>query len=603
MPQTYSKTIETGFEYRSLKIDQRSIDEEARTVEVAFSSEDPVDRWFGKEILDHSPSSVRLGRLNNGGPILMDHDRRDHVGVVESATIESDRKGRALVRFGKSARAMEAFQDVVDRIRKHVSVGYRIHKIVLEEENDKEGEIYRATDWEPYEISFVSVPADATVGVGRSTETKFKTEVIMPKNQQPAPGSEENRQSAPAAPAPSIDVSAEVEKRARAELDRIDTIRKMGDKYECADLARQHIDDKKSADEMTRAVLALIAERQKEEKPTTQIGLSGRETQEYSLMRAMRALATNDWSKAGFEREASLAIADALGKEARGFFVPYEIQSRVMTTGVAADGGNLVGTDHMAGSFIDFLYANSVLGKLNAIFLEGLVGDIDIPRLDGGGAFTWVAEDGDGTDDDGVLGTVAMSPHTIAGAVPISRRLLKQSSPSVEAMIQRHLGRNAGLAIDLGGLQGTGASNQPTGISQTTGVGTVTIASAGSPTWAELVEFETDVATANGLDGSTAYVTTAGVRGNLKTTKKDAGSGIFLMEKGEANGHPVEISNQLAANSIIFGNYQDVVIGMWGVLDLVADTATKAASGGLVLRAFQDVDVGIAHAGSFSVNA
>src|SRR5690606_30659300 len=120
--------------------------ENARTVPLSFSSEAPVGRWFGEEILDHSSSSVRLGRLNNGGALLMDHDRNDQIGVVESAKIDKDRKGRAIVRFGRSARAQEIFQDVLDGIRRLVSVGYRIHK--TETETRSGGvEIVRVVDW------------------------------------------------------------------------------------------------------------------------------------------------------------------------------------------------------------------------------------------------------------------------------------------------------------------------------------------------------------------------------------------------------------------------------------------------------------------------
>jgi len=249
------------------------------------------------------------------------------------------------------------------------------------------------------------------------------------------------------------------------------------------------------------------------------------------------------------------------------------------------------------------LRANALMGSLNARFLPGLTGDIDIPRLDAGATFGWVTEDADGALSDATLGTVAMAPKTVTGQVPISRRLLKQSSPSVEQMLMEDMARGAGLAIDLAAFSGTGASGQPTGVTVVAGTSTSTILAPGAPTWVELVEFETDVAAANGLRGTLAYVTTAPVNGNLKTTKKDAGSGIFLIEGGQANGYNVEVSTQLAANTIIFGNWEDVIIGLWGVLDVEPDKAAKAAAGGLVLRVFQDVDVGIRHAASFSKNA
>jgi hypothetical protein len=92
----------------------RAIDRKARTAELSFSSETPVERSWGVEILDHGKKSVRLGRLRACGPLLVDHDARNIVGVIESVRVDADLTGRAVVRFGKSARAEEVFQDVLD---------------------------------------------------------------------------------------------------------------------------------------------------------------------------------------------------------------------------------------------------------------------------------------------------------------------------------------------------------------------------------------------------------------------------------------------------------------------------------------------------------
>lgn len=164
-----TKSIKVGTLYRSVSFARETLNSDARTVELSFSSEAPYERYFGQEILDHSPASVRLGRLNDGGAFLCDHNTRDHIGVIEKAFIGQDRKGRAIVRFGKSARAEEVFQDVVDGIRRNCSVSYDVHKMILEK---TEGDMdwYRVTDWEPLEVSLVSVPADVTVGVGRAAD-------------------------------------------------------------------------------------------------------------------------------------------------------------------------------------------------------------------------------------------------------------------------------------------------------------------------------------------------------------------------------------------------------------------------------------------------
>src|SRR5690554_4511161 len=147
----------------------QAIDKENRTVELAFSSEAEVERWFGIEVLDHSEGAMRTERLEGGAAVLVNHDWDDQVGVVESVTVGADRRGRAVVRFGRGARASEVWQDVVDGIRRHVSVGYSIHKVEIEERSGLP-DLVRVTDWEPHKISIVSVPADVSVGVGRSAE-------------------------------------------------------------------------------------------------------------------------------------------------------------------------------------------------------------------------------------------------------------------------------------------------------------------------------------------------------------------------------------------------------------------------------------------------
>ena len=153
-------------QFRTFQIQKEDIDLEKRTVKLSFSSEYPVERSWGFEILDHGGSSVRLGRLNTGAPFLLCHSREQQIGVVEQAIIK-DRRGEAVVRFSRSSKGEEMLADVQDGIRSTVSVGYHIHKVILEkEENDKS--TYRITDWEPFEISLEPTPADPTVGVGRS---------------------------------------------------------------------------------------------------------------------------------------------------------------------------------------------------------------------------------------------------------------------------------------------------------------------------------------------------------------------------------------------------------------------------------------------------
>lgn len=322
----------------------------------------------------------------------------------------------------------------------------------------------------------------------------------------------------------------------------------------------------------------------------------------YSLMRAIQAQATGDWSKAKYERKCSLEIADTLGREAKGMFVPYEVQRNVLST---ANSSALVGTEHRDDMFIEALEAESIVIGLGARVLTGLVGNVDIPKALGGISFDWIAEDEDAPATDASFGTVSLTPKTIAGAVAISRKLMKQSSISVERLIEADIRRGVALAIDEAVIAGDGTGNSPIGIINTTGVNTQAISDTTNsvPTFAETVGFETALAEDNALRGSLAYITTPKINGLTKTKPIDTGSGIFLNKDNIMNGYKVVGSSLVPANKTIFGNYNDIIIGMWGVMDLVVDTATKASSGGLVLRVFQEIDVAIRHPQSFTVSS
>jgi len=306
---------------RMALFERENIDMDKRTVSIAFSSEEPVERWFGTEILDHSPNSVRLGRLRDGGPVLVGHDSRDHVGVIESVSIDQDRRGRALVRFGKSARAEEIFQDVVDGIRRSVSVGYRIHEAVLEKTSDS-GDTYRVTDWEPYEVSIVSVPADATVGVGRSdddiggsqNETLQREEHPMPDKDKQTPPSAEDRQD------PAVNVEEVRAKAREEEKARIRYIEQVGQKYDQPELARQFIENGRSMEEFNAALLERIGKSEDQVSTPVEVDMSDAEHREFSIVRALNASVTGDWSSAGLEREVSREIAKQLGRDTEGVF-------------------------------------------------------------------------------------------------------------------------------------------------------------------------------------------------------------------------------------------------------------------------------------------
>ena len=589
------KKIRTGIFQRSYELRSSDVNEESREVGIAFSSEEGVERWFGNEVLDHSASSVRLGRLTDGGPVLVDHDPTDHVGTVESASVGDDRVGRAVVRFGRSKRANEIFNDVVDGIRKHISVGYRIHKMQPEEEVENS---FRAVDWEPYEVSLVSIPADASVGVGRSAGDEFETEIETKEEPVMA---EEVKET------PVVDVIAERDAVRKDELGRIKGIEALGAMHSEQDMAREFISEGKSVDAFRAALLDQIKDRPEPDRPD--IGMSEPEVRQFSFVRAINALANpadrRAQEAAGFEFEASRAAAERSHRDPTGMFVPTDVLNgkRDMLVGTDAVGGYTVSTDLLSESFIDKLDNSMAVVSAGATILRDLNGNIAIPRATGGATAYWVAENNSITESTQAFDQVTMSPGTVGAMTDIARKLLLQSSIDIESFIRNDLALRLALAIDNKALEGDGSSNTPTGVVNATGVGSVAFASAtaGAAVWGEIVDVETEVSQDNALLGSLAYLTNAAEAGYLKQTVKESGQATYMMAGGEMNGYPVIVTNNLTTTGqLLFGNWADLIIGYWGGLDINVDTSTGSAAGTVRIVALQDVDVAVRHGESFA---
>ncbi|MAI64821.1 MAG: capsid protein, partial [Alteromonas sp.] len=360
--------------FRGVTLSKENIDEENRTVELSFSSETPVRQWFGMEILDHGPNAVDLSRLKTGGAVLVDHDSRDQVGVVEEAYIGSDRRGRAKVRFGNSTRANEIFQDVVDRIRTNISVGYSPLEMRLEEERDDGQDTYRVSKWQPFEISIVSIPADTSVGTNRAAKN-IKTEIKKESEMT----TETVKESAPA-----VDVAAvraEEQKKTRAQYNEM---LKLGEQHGSIELARSCIEKGGSVDDLMRELLAQRGHEEAVKADSPDVGLTSKETRSYSMTKLLNALAnpndSNAQRAAAFEFEVSAAACEKMKRETKGAVVPYDVLKRDLNVGTAGDGGNLVATDLLSGSFIDSLENALALRQCGATMLTGLNGNIAIPR-------------------------------------------------------------------------------------------------------------------------------------------------------------------------------------------------------------------------------
>lgn len=621
-----TRKIKTGTLIRSAQFDRAAVNVDARTVELAFSSEEPYARYFGNEILDHSPNSIRLDRMNMGGPLLLEHEPEDIIGVVESVRIGTDRVGRAVVRFGKSETADTAFQDVVDGIRRNVSVGYRVHRMRLESEGqDGADSTYRVVDWEPLEISLVAIPADATVGVGRSgNDTEFETEIEGALSVTPTPAAplepieptlKEKKMTEQEIQALQAQSRADAAKAERTRTADIIAIGEQFAKRGGENLAMQFVRDGKSVDEFKAALLERAAHDPDPQTDTVQ--LNRKEAQAYSYTRALAAaLARAEGQNvSGFEVEISQDIERGMPsnfKRNGGIFVPLSLQRSAISEALYNTSGKGASTVFtQAGEFIDMLRNASIAVGLGARVMSGLTGPVSFPTQTAGVSVEWVAENSgtNTTASNATLSSVSLSPKTLQGTTAFSRQLMAQASIDIENFIRADLAAAHALAWDLAVMHGTGSNNQPTGIYSASNVNAV--AMGGVPTFGKLIDMVTEVLKDNALAGSLAFATTPGMAGKLAQTVVAATTDTRMiwsgkLDAGELAGYSAKASNQVSAvlgggseHGIIFGNWSDALIGMWGALELVVDPYSLKKQGMIEVTSFQLCDIALRHAQSF----
>lgn len=553
------------------------IDESNRTVSISFSSEAPVSRWFGEEILVHEKKAVRLQRLNSGAAVLVDHDGKDQVGVVDKAFIR-DGRGYAVIRFGKSARANEIFEDVKDGIRSLVSVGYRIYK-TEPSETKSGGDTVRVTDWEPYEVSICSIPADVSVGVGRAAEaTAWPVEVRS--IEQPMESQSQQPPKQPMSEQITIDTSHKAGTRTYGTYDAyLAEIRKTAEALnagagDLADALSRNIDPQTMAGEIFRKNPPAPVGN----STAAVIGMTNREKRSYSVLRLIRGLAEEKLD--GFEKEVNEELLKKMDParvrqmQPGAVFIPGDIFNRAATAGTATAGGYTVSEDLQA--TIPALRNKTALDKLGVTRMTGLRGNIVFPVLTSGTTTYWVSETGALTDSQPVWASKQMTPHRVGGTVPISTQLLAQSSESMESFIRNELITRIEIEIDRAGLLGTGADGEPIGVINA-GIETFTVSA--TPTWAEIVSAESNIQSDNADSEGMAWLITPTTSAWLKATPKVTGTASFMLQDGNINGYRYVVSNQLSTNVALLGDWSQYVRGDWEGDEIVVDPYALKKSG------------------------
>ena len=636
-----------GPQRRELPMGLQIEEQTDETLTFSFSSEAPVDRWFGREILLHEPGAMDLSRMNDGAPWLWNHNKDVILGVTEKAWLGADRRTYSTVRWSpntleKGSEEYRRRNDIEAGITRNVSFAYSIDDI------DERADGFYVTKWKALEVSSVSVPADQSVGLGRAMD---EPAAVAPEPEPVAdPVADEEsqalhslntEQAAERAETPdetpmTIEVNvAEVQSEARrAERDRVATIRGMVEQFELpSDLADSLINSDATVDAARESVMTQLGMRKVEytgkvhDAGAADLGLSKREVKRYSFLRVAAYLADPNprtAESAAFELDVARAAQAKHSRSASGVLIPWEVlnanraaETPGQTAGVFGDGGALVGSNRLDAQFIDLIRNRSAFLNSGLTMLSGLEGNVEIPKKLGSSTYYFVGENVDATASKLGFGLVNMVPRTIGVRVPISRRMMIQASPDVENLVRLDMAESVALGMDSTIGYGTGSNGQPLGIINTTGIGSVTLdggadkafpASLGGSThdcgvWGNYVDLETALA-ANNLDaGSMRYIMNSVVKGALKQTLRAsaAGSDYIMTDAGEVNGYPVVVSNQMQTNDVLFGNYSDCVVGMWSGLDVVIDPYTQSASGQVILTVHQDFDVACRRPQSFAL--
>lgn len=576
-------------------IEDNDINWEERTIELVFSSEYPVMRSFGWEILDHSdPNRIDLSRMSGKAPLLVNHDENDQVGVVERAWIDSkSRQGRAVVRFGRSLRASEILQDIKDRIRRTVSFSYLASPTVAaKREADIDGTpAYRFGSWQAFEISLASVPADPNVGIpiARNLNLHPKQEIRIMSDTNKNPDIDINK------------VSADARSQ---EKDRQASIRQLGKLSGLIEEAEKAIVNdmevnafRKLVDEHTARTFETV----KNAKNVADLGLNAKQIKDYSIFRAIQSLNPNSRVDAGYERELSDEIARRSGMAPRGFFVPTNVMFRTTVTS-ASEGDNAIHTVG-TGSYVDALRSQSVLMGLSTV-LDGLTSDVKIPVVAAAPAVEYDAEDTAAAEDSTFdLTNITLSPYQASVHKPVSRIAMAQGNPSIERILMDQISREIVLSMEAKALNGSG-TNEPGGVLVGTQYATVHSGTcAGSvPTYAELVDMLGDVLAHTTQFGNLAYIAPGGIYGDLLgVTRGGTGSDIMaIADSRTIAGYPVYATNVGDSTKIIVGDWQYLYFGLFGGLDLFADPYSEATANNIVIHASQLYDAKVAHPTGFS---
>ncbi|MCW6030172.1 phage major capsid protein [Pantoea sp. JK] len=576
---------------REMKVQEVPTNNDSREVLIAFSSENPVVRCInGKdynEILLHTQDAVDLSRLKNGAALLFNHDLNQHIGIVEDANIDSDKVGRALVRFSTVGMGDEKYSQVKEGVLRKVSVGYEINDYQIDGDN------LIVTNWAPYEISMVSVPADDFVGVGRSihgeqpeldkTSTEEVQGTVTDAVEDDKSIVEKVIEEVEDVISEVVDTVEEVIEEVKSEISELinkDEEQRIAELNGMARVLKLDV-----SDAIAKGISVEDFKRQLKEPIKDEHNIM---ENKFSLSNSIRAMSNLD------------AEVEGLDMGTRGVKVPVTSIRAVNTT----TGANLNQETIAYDSYIDILRANSVLAKFPLTVISGLEGDgkLSLPALnsDFTDSFGFVAEDGTSPEATPAFGKVTLEPSDFTGSVYLTRIMMKSASAAerytTDAMI-----KGAATQLEKAVLAGV--------VTEATTAGNVTVgATSGVMDFDAVVDAMGALGSRNVASSSVVAVMSPATRAACrKQIVKGNTAAKFLVEgQGDAQllaGEiPVIESTLVADGQIILGDFSQIVIAQWGSdVELDRDLTTSRNRGGLYLRVWATMDHKVARPESFQI--
>ncbi|EPA7389539.1 phage major capsid protein [Escherichia coli O143:H4] len=626
--------------------------------EIAFSSEQPYQRQFWDEqnqemvvldeILVHTPEAVDLSRLNNNAPLLFNHNFDNHIGVVCNARIDADNVGRALVKFSKHGTlANDIRNKVIEGTMEKISVGYDIKEYHIDY---TKGQLI-VTKWAPYELSFVTVPADDTVGLNRSLNTitvnleakrdMTKEQIEEIKEEQEAAQVEEtpveenkepeveetqerqveenkedeNLEDGKDAEHPeSVDDDSstvreteEIKEECEAapvEEEKIEEVaeRSEEDELEIREIARElNIDD----EELKRALaIKDMTPEAFRTKALNKIATAQRNNEQqikdskmektFDLNNVIRSLVDGDVLGANEAEYSAMAATATMqrGRAARGgsVFVPAAAMRAASEGNTKATLTAVTDEKLLTESYIEMLLPQSVLGRLGVTVLSGLNSPIAVPKMTASSVevFGFVDENGSAPESKATFANVKMSPKTFAGGNPISRASIKQV-PGIATLITDHINKAVRIKLEQLILSDKDNTRGPAGlVKQLVDGGRVTKKAAFS--YKDFLKEIAALTDAGVPAQSIKFAMSGATAAELESTLKDNGVSGYIIENGKLAGYDVVTSGVIPADHIVLGDFSGIMIGEWGGLELDMDDTTYRAQSAIVPRIWVDLD-------------